>query len=236
MNEKHSSKAGTTVPSLTFQHKYGRQSKRIYRYEDLTGRSFGYWRVLLRAPDKLQRSGEYAAAWWCICKCHQRRVVLAASLRRNASRSCGCLHRCIKTTHGHSVDGRASEEYRAWQAIKQRTRNTKHKGYPDYGGRGIQMCNRWFNSFEQFLKDVGPKPAGRWSIERSNNNKSYVPSNCRWALPKEQARNRRNTRLLAIDGKQRCLAEWADLAGIPYATLYSRLSMGWEPRIAVFGK
>ena len=91
--------------------------------------------------------------------------------------------------HGHAFAGRRSSEYRTWYAMKQRCTNPNVEHYDRYGGRGITVCERWANSFCNFLADMGLKPSRRHSIDRVNNDGNYEPGNCRWATQKEQANN-----------------------------------------------
>jgi hypothetical protein len=81
--------------------------------------------------------------------------------------------------------------YRSWADMLNRCENPRHKSYKDYGGRGIKVCNRW-TWFLNFLNDMGIKPEGK-SLDRIDNDGNYEPSNCRWATPKEQSHNRRNS-------------------------------------------
>src|SRR5688572_22665668 len=101
-----------------------------------------------------------------------------------------------RTTHGM----RKSLTYAAWGAMKQRCTNKKLACYPKYGGRGITVCERWMHSFENFLADVGEKPAKGYSLERVDNNKGYEPGNVIWATIKQQARNKRGLRMVQFAG------------------------------------
>lgn len=119
--------------------------------------------------------------------------------------------------------------YNSWQNMKDRCRNPKEKSFPRYGGRGIAVCQRWIESFDNFLADMGPRPSPRHSIDRyPNNNGNYEPNNCRWATPEQQAQNRRNNVTVSFNGKEQCISKWAKELGMPRATLNKRLKNGWR--------
>lgn len=111
--------------------------------------------------------------------------------------------------------------------MRQRCQNPNDRTYKNYGGRGITVCDRWLESFENFYADMGPKPSPKHSIERKDNDGPYSPENCRWATRVEQGRNRRNNRRVTIGGETKCLSEWAVVAGVCYATMLSRTRRGW---------
>lgn len=105
----------------------------------------------------------------------------------------------------------------------------KTVGWKDYGGRGIRVCKRWLgkHGFENFLADMGPRPAGR-TLDRKNVNGNYTPKNCRWATSLEQANNTRKTRRITMNGKTLSLAEWSLRTGIRRCTIIARLEVGWS--------
>ena len=133
-----------------------------------------------------------------------------------------------KTTHGASK----TRTYQAWHQMRQRCLNPRHRAYPSYGGRGITICQRWLDSFEAFLEDLGEPPDNR-SLDRIDNDGNYEPGNCRWASRSEQQRNKRDNRLVTYDGMTKCLTEWAEDTGIDRATIRGRLRRGWTVAAAL---
>jgi len=115
-----------------------------------------------------------------------------------------------------------SSIYNSWIDILQRCNNTKNRRYKDYGGRGITVCERWLK-FKNFLEDMGKKPAFKSQIDRTDNNKGYYKSNCRWTTSKEQSRNRRSNRLITYKNKTQCLIVWSEELDIDYNKLYLRI-------------
>lgn len=174
----------------------------------------------------------YGAVWECRCDCGTIKQVPGSKLTTGAVRSCGCLRREFvrpNTTHGMSD----SVEYRIWQGMLNRCRNRKMTNYHRYGGRGIEVCERWRNSFRAFMSDMGPRPSDSHSIDRVNVNGNYEPENCRWATHVQQARNRSTARLLTHGGKTLCLEDWAKQLGTRSSVLCSRLERGWSVEEAV---
>lgn len=153
---------------------------------DLTGKRFGRWTVLKRDENKTTRD----SYWLCQCSCGTTRSVVRQYLQDGTSQSCGCLRAELLTSHGMYK----SPEYTAWYSLIQRCTNQNNPRYPSYGGRGIEVCERWQNSFIDFYDDMGPRPSKNHSIDRINNDGNYEPSNCRWTTRKVQQNNRRNSR------------------------------------------
>jgi hypothetical protein len=116
-------------------------------------------------------------------------------------------------------------EYLAWINIKRRCYNTANASYPDYGERGIVMCDRWKDDFLSFLEDMGERPSDQHSIDRIDVNGNYEPSNCRWAIDAIQRNNKRNNVILTHEGKTQTLAQWAKELGINTDTLWRRINV-----------
>lgn len=176
------------------------------------GLCFGRWEITVITDTRSDRC-------LCRCSCGTVREVSANSLRRGTTKSCGCLRKERRTSHGRA----RSSEYRAWSDMKQRCLNPKHRHYVSYGGRGISVCQRWLDSFDNFLEDVGCKPSSRVSLERVDNSRGYEPKNTAWASQKKQARNTRNNKMVTFGNETLCVAEWAERLALPHATVYARL-------------
>lgn len=138
--------------------------------------------------------------------------------------------------HGYAYQDRPRPNiYRRWQHMIQRCHNPNDRDYPKYGGRGISVCDRWRNSFPDFLEDMGLPPSDKHTLDRIDNNGNYEPDNVRWATPSQQINNRRNTRYLTIKGITRPLSEWCKLAGIgSKAVLYRLKHRGMSDEDAVY--
>ena len=126
--------------------------------------------------------------------------------------------------HGHALRGNKRPNiYRRWQHMIQRCHNPNDKDYPNYGGRGIEVCEAWRISFTEFLNDMGT-PAGKsWTLDRIDNSGHYSRDNCRWATVKQQCNNTRRTVHLTINGVTRPLSEWSALVGVSRETIMFRI-------------
>lgn len=121
-------------------------------------------------------------------------------------------------------DGNTTGTYRSWSALNSRCRNPNHHAYPNYGGRGIKVCDRW-RDFENFLEDMGERPENT-TIDRIDNDGDYRPGNCRWATRAKQASNMSINIKVEVDGKTLHLSEAARTKGIKPDTAFKRYQSG----------
>lgn len=151
-----------------------------------------------------ENSRKMDARWLCLCECGNKKIILGRSLREGRTRSCGCLRieviKTVNVIHGNSRIGMVSKSYISWQGMKDRCLNKNNTHFNRYGGRGIEVCERWLNSFENFLEDMGAAVDGM-EIDRIDNNKGYFLENCRWASRKEQCRNTSKSKRWVINGE-----------------------------------
>lgn len=148
----------------------------------------------------------------CVCACGNEIDKDLHSLRTGHTKSCGCLWVESVTKHGHY----GTPEYTIWAGMIQRCTNIEGVSERNYVGRGIEVCDRWLNSFENFLADMGLRPGVEYSLDRTDNDGNYEPSNCRWATRKEQLNNRRNTIFVGYNNELLSLKQYATLLNKSY--------------------
>jgi hypothetical protein len=197
--------------------------------KDLLGMVFGRLTVI----EESGRNALSSVLWKCVCTCGNEVVVLSGSLLSGATTSCGCYGQeqrtkgavAALTKHGKT----GSKVYSAWQGMSTRCYYENCVEYHNYGGRGITVCTRWRESFENFYADMGDPPSKEYSIDRIDNDGNYEPENCRWATRKEQSRNRQNNRVITFGGLSMIAADWAEALNLPVGTVYYRLRKGLSP-------
>lgn len=150
------------------------------------GQILGKWTVLKKSAET--KNGY--VRWTCRCECGTERDVIGKYLKSGKSSSCGCIRKPYKKAKRQGVFKTKTVEYHVWTRMRDRCFNPNTPKFKHYGGRGITICERW-NSFENFLEDMGERPTNRHSIERKDVNGNYEPSNCIWTTQTVQSRNQR---------------------------------------------
>jgi hypothetical protein len=207
--------AAKRIRSITGDINVGRVSSKVLGVK--VGDKFGRLKVMV----EVDRDKNKNICWLCKCECGNTTVVRSSRLIHHATRSCGCL-RSELATESHTTHGLSKQPtWCSWQGAKGRCRNENNKDYHNYGGRGVQFCERW-NDFNNFYEDMGERPDGM-QLDRKNVNGNYEPSNCRWATPEEQANNRRNSKLYTYHEKTQPLSGWAKDYNININTLENRV-------------
>lgn len=199
--------------------------------ENLLNQRFGRLVVVEELPK--QKRNPF---WKCKCDCGNYSCCTSGNLKSGKIVSCGCLklEKLLQRSTTHNQ--RHTHLYEVWKGIRQRCKNPKRKGYHNYGGRGITICEEWDKSFQAFYDwsyangystENQKNEKLKLTIDRIDNNGNYEPSNCRWVDRKTQASNMRTTKLITINGETKCLAEWFRNYNISSWTYYTRIKYGW---------
>lgn len=187
---------------------------------DLTGKVFGRLTVIEKFyPDEatITPSAKNRTHWRCLCECGNERVVLGKYLMKGDSTSCGC--HSLERSYGQTKN----PEYCVWSGMKHRCYDKDNEKYPDYGARGITVCDRWLVSFSNFLEDMGKRTSPKHTIDRRDNDGNYEKSNCRWATSRQQTRNKRNNHWIEHNGMKMIMNDWAEYFGIDQSSLHEML-------------
>lgn len=200
---------------------------RAWNFKDITGQEFGRLKAI-----RLSRVVGKIAYWLCQCRCGKECETQGSSLRNKGVKSCGCATKEATVKHGmYDAPG-----YRSWYSMIDRCTDKTAKDYPRYGGKGVNVCERWLGleGIKNFFADMGPQPTPKHSIDRfPNKNGNYEPGNCRWATRFEQQRNKNNNRLLTHNGETKTMAEWAESLGLHLTAMAERFRRGWSVEKAV---
>ena len=193
---------------------------------DLTGNRFE--RLVVVKYAGTNKSG--SPLWECRCDCGKVSYVTTGHLTDGTTRSCGCLYtesrHTINKTHGESK----TRLYRIWADIKTRCYNSKSTNYYKYGGRGICMCDEWFESYQTFEKwALSNGYKDNLTIDRIDSFGNYKPSNCRWVTQKVQQNNRSNNHLLTYNNETLTISQWSEKLGFKKSVIGQRINgMGWS--------
>lgn len=184
---------------------------------------FGDWTVIDRTGVK----------WLCRCKCGVERPVFRRDLKAGRSKGCGCERMrkfraaAIKAVTKHGMTN--TPEFWLWQEMIRRCSKEHRPDYPRHGGRGVEVCQRWAESFDAFISDMGKRPFEGAIIHRIDKNGPFSAENCEWATRRAQGQNNRANRMVFFEGKYMPLSRAADVAGIKYSTVCNRVNtLGWS--------
>lgn len=192
--------------------------------KDLKGMIFGRLTVLYRANSRKSGSDNRSRVFWmCKCECGVMKEIQSSPLLQGNTKSCGCLSiekiKNLNYSHGES---NRTREFSSWSHMKGRCNCETDIKYVNYGGRGISVCERWNNSYQNFLEDMGRCPDG-YSIHRIDNDDNYHPENCKWATNKEQANCKTTTVYLEHEGVRLSMVDWSRKLGYNYKSFHHQL-------------
>lgn len=195
------------------------------RYSIAIGTVFSHL-TYLGQPEKASTGG--GSTFLFQCSCGNLKRSRKSAVVHGKTVSCGCHKARLvserRRSHGHSQDG-AGSAYLTWQNMLRRCLSPSATGYADYGGRGISVCERW-SKFENFLADMGERPAGMTIDRWPNKNGNYEPGNCRWATGSEQLYNTRRSHVVEYNGAKMTIGELASNAGVSANILRRRIIEG----------
>lgn len=187
---------------------------RTSNFQDFSGQKIGRLQITTYVG---------GSKWNCICDCGFEFVIHSQSITKQKQSRCRYCFYSDKKIHGCS----GTPEYQAWKHIMERCYDPDDMMYPNYGGRGIKVCERWKNP-KFFVDDMGKRPTKWHSIDRINVDGSYEPNNCKWATRKEQNNNKTNTIYLEYRGFRKNLYDWSIVTGISAGVLRCRFHSKWS--------
>jgi len=180
-------------------------------------KKYSNWTIIKQTS----KSKKYGYFYLCKCSCGKQKEILGYTLKKGTSKSCGCrrakISKKVHTTHGATK----TKLFQVWSKMKGRCLNKNQIDYKHYGGRGIQLCDRWLK-FENFSEDIKKIPKGL-SLDRIDNNGNYEPKNIKLSTQKEQCRNKRTNIFCTINGIKKTAIEWCEIKKMSYATFQYRI-------------
>ena len=197
---------------------------------DVVGKKFGRYLVIAKSNKRTKAMKQMV---FCKCDCGIEKEVIVGNLRNGLSKSCGCL-KSERTSEPMKKHGLSKNTmYMRYRQMIKRCYDEASKEYKNYGNRGIKVCERWLESIENYIDDMGNPPFKDASIDRVNNNLGYSKENCKWATKKEQSENRRTTTMVNINGENLCLSDWSKKLGLNKKAVADRIKAGWDIKMAV---
>lgn len=204
----------------------------------MVGKKYGRLLVTKYLGNYITNKKAYTHVLEAICDCGKIDVYRAASIKFGNTVSCGCYAKEMTSKthkkHGHASGYIQTGTYRSWFAMKARCYKKNSNYYYCYGAIGVTVCDRWINSFENFLADMGERPKGK-TLDRFPDKKgNYEPSNCRWATPSEQMRNFSRNKFYLYNGENVCVSDLEKIAVVSSKTIRHRINnLGWSVEDAI---
>ena len=196
---------------------------------DKTGKRYGRLTVLSYIDSSFDSNGKKRPAkWLCQCDCGNTIQSKAGNLTSGNTTSCGCLGDECRQTNTKTHGMRKHPLYAVYRTMRDRCTNKSNSSYSRYGGRGITVCDRWKECFENFYEDMGHSWVQGLTLERLDNNLGYSLENCKWASRKEQARNRNSNRIINTAHGRMTVAEASEKYNIKQRTISMRIAYGWK--------
>jgi hypothetical protein len=190
---------------------------------EIIGNTFGRLTPIEEVEPYVCKSGNHRR-FKCRCECGNEALVKLYSLKNSETKSCGCYNKEIVSKQKHGLI--KTSEYSSWYNMKTRCLNPNSTNYSKWGGRGITICDRWIDSFENFLRDMGNKPSPKHSLDRKDLNGNYEPLNCRWATKEEQMNNMSTNKRITHNNSTKTLSEWSMEINIKYDRLKYLIKRG----------
>lgn len=194
--------------------------------ENVIGRKYGLVTVLADAENEKSNNCRRVVGK---CHCGTVKTFRLSSLKASKKANCGCYKREKfierQTKHGNS----RKRLYKIWHGMKSRCYNENDIKFEIYGDKGIEVCEVWLNSFEEFEKwSLENGYQDNLTIDRIDNDKNYEPSNCRWANTKTQNGNRKGCWYITINGVTKLAIEWAKENNLSEGAIFGRRRRGWN--------
>lgn len=197
---------------------------------DLVGNEYGRLTVISRGDDYIRQDGRHEKTWVCRCSCGSVVTVIGYNLNRGRTKSCGCLMKDCGRNRGisnrkHGLHN--SPLYKTWWSMVDRATNPSNSRHNRYYDRGIGVCDEWRDDPVAFCEwSVNNGWEHGLQLDRINNDLGYSPDNCRYVSATENVRNRSCTLYANYYGIERPLAEWCDLFGVNYKSVWEKINRG----------
>lgn len=182
--------------------------------------------------EKIVKGNETRMFCICQCDCGNIKKIRMDSLtaKNGKTQSCGCYAKEMSSRRKSTHKMTDTITYQSWFSMRSRCFNPNNPSYSHYGAIGISVCERWRNSFVNFLTDMGERPSKDYSIDRIDVNGDYEPNNCRWATQIQQQNNKKNNNNITYNGETHTITDWARILGVKASIIYTRKRRGKSPQ------